>query len=174
MVELAIIIMTYPGTIVHKIVHRFFCDIAKIPVYDINYLGLEAAEMSTKYEEVKGLQNSFLISIGPFIVNSLLCALLAMPYIFSEAILNIETTPTVFGIVAWIGVAIGMNAFPSKRDTDSFLNEIQTSKKGVLFLIALPFAVIIKIADSLRHFFFYLIYVGVIIHFFPKLLLVLI
>lgn len=165
-------IITFPGVIVHEIAHRFFCDVAKVPVYDICYFRFGNPAGYVSHGEVNGIKKSFLISIGPLIVNSLLCMLLTMPLVFPMFILGAKTTSPVFGILAWIGFSIGMHAFPSNHDMNNFTHEVKTSKqKGILYLIALPFALIIKIANILSVVWFDLIYAVGISFILPMILL---
>lgn len=165
-------VATFPGVIVHEIAHRFFCDIAKVPVYSICYFRFGNPSGYVTHGEVKGIKNAFLISIGPLIINSLLCMILTLPLTFPMFILNAESMNPALGILAWIGFSIGMHAFPSNQDMKNFVHEVRTTKKkGILYLIALPSALLVKIANILRIVWFDLFYAIGISAILPAILL---
>lgn len=59
----------------------------------------------------------------------------------------------------WIGLSIGMHAFPSNQDTKEFLKAVKEYKgKNLLWLLCLAFSLIIRLANLLRFFWFDLIY----------------
>lgn len=166
--------ITFPGVIIHEISHRFFCDLAKIPVYEVRYFNLDAGKFAgyVSHGKVNDLKSSFLISIGPLIINSLLCMLLTMPLMFPMSILKTETINPALLLLAWVGFSIGMHAFPSNEDMDGFRYAVKESKGvGILYLISAPFAWIIKIANALRVVWFDFIYAVLISFIIPTLLL---
>lgn len=125
-----IALITFPGTIVHEISHRFFCDIFDIPVYEVRYFipfaptsGYVRHDGSTKTWQI------LMVSMAPLFVNTLLCALLTFPtasYLYLEYCLDIHIpmTPVIaplYGILQWIGTSIGAQAFPSNQDMKSVL-----------------------------------------------------
>jgi hypothetical protein len=158
-------IITFPGIIVHEMAHRFFCDIAKVPVYEVRYFRIANPPGYVVHGEPGSLKDSFLISVGPFIINSLLCMALTLPYVF----------PTKMGadpgfeinMLAWMGLSIGMHAFPSNQDMKSFTNQVKNSKnKTLIYLFAAPITAIFFIANLLKVVwidFFYAIGISLII-----------
>ena len=75
-----IALVTFPGIIVHEIAHRFFCDVHNIPVYAVSYFSpLSKRAGCVIYQETDNVFHRFLIAIGPLIINSLFCMLLAFP-----------------------------------------------------------------------------------------------
>jgi len=148
--SMSVALLTFPGIIVHEIAHRFFCDITETPVYDICYLRVGNPLGYVKHGEVTGLKDLFLISIGPLIVNTMMCMLLTLPFMYPVFILGTGAVNPIFSILAWFGFSVGMHAFPSDVDMDNLVREVKTTKqRGVLFYIAAPFAALVGCANYL-------------------------
>lgn len=167
-------ILTFPGVIVHEIAHRFFCDLAKVPVYDVRYFKFGNHAGHVIHGEVKGIRNAFLIAIGPLIVNSLLCIILAFPLTFPLIVFGsteggANNIPGI-GLLLYLSISIGMHAFPSNQDMKNFTNIVKEEKnKGILYLIAYPFNLLIKLANLLRFFWFDLVYAVILAVIIPVL-----
>lgn len=152
-------LLTFPGVIVHEVGHKLFCDITKVPVYKVCYFRIGNPAGFVIHAPAKELKTSFLISIGPLILNTILCALLTFPGVFPIFILEAENYNGVFMLLMWVGVSIGMHAFPSNDDMDNFVQEVKNAKEGVILLIfAKIFAGLLKIANALRVIWFDAIY----------------
>jgi len=144
-------LLTFPGVIVHEIAHRFFCDVAKVPVYKICYFRLGNPAGYVIHDETHNLKDAFLISIGPLLINTVLCALLTFPAVFPITILSETEHHFTFMILMWVGFSVGMHAFPSDQDMESFLEAVKSSKKtGVLFGVAKGFACLLGIVNSFK------------------------
>lgn len=83
-------ILTFPGVIAHEIGHRLFADWAKVPVYKVCYFRVGNPAGYVIHGPVNSLRASFLISVGPLIVNTLLCALITFSAVFPMYILEVE------------------------------------------------------------------------------------
>jgi len=152
-------ILTFPGVIAHEFAHRFFADWAKVPVYQVCYFRVGNPAGYVIHGPVKGLKNSFLISVGPLIINTVLCALLTFSAIFPMFILEAAEYNWIFILLAWIGFSIGMHAFPSNEDMENLLAEVKGAKQsGPLLWSAKLFAGILRLANALRVFWFDAIY----------------
>lgn len=156
-----IALITFPGIIVHEISHRFFCDLVKIPVYNVCYFNFKQIISKEAgyviHAPCNNLKSSFLISIGPLIINTFLCSLLTIPASITEY-LNPNQINPVFLFLQWIGLSIGMHAFPSNQDMQNFLYQVSNSKKNILYLFAKFFSIIIALANALRFFWFDFVY----------------
>jgi hypothetical protein len=107
-----IALVTFPGVIVHEAAHRFFCDLAGVPVYKVCYFRIGNPSGYVIHGLTKSLRANFLITVGPLIVNTLLCAVISFPLATSLP-LNVTDVPGVFVLLGWLGISIGMHAFPS-------------------------------------------------------------
>ncbi len=152
-------LLTFPGVIAHEVGHKLFCDIAKVPVYRVSYFRIGNPAGFVIHGPVKGLKNSFLISVGPLIVNTILCALLTFSAVFPIFILEAKDYSGVFILLMWAGISIGMHAFPSNDDMENFVQEVKIAKQGgILLIFAKFFAGLLKIANALKVIWFDAIY----------------
>ena len=59
----------------------------------------------------------------------------------------------------WLGISIGMHAFPSNDDMKNFVQEVKdTKQRGILLVVAKIFASLLKLANVLRVIWFDAIY----------------
>lgn len=121
---LLITLLTFPGVIIHEIAHRFFCDWVGLAVYKVKYF-IPSNKVSgyVLHEKTTNINHQYLISMAPFIINTLVCALLTFPTSlpsswFGDCIESDPITQILFNIMAWVGVSSGMHAFPSTIDLD--------------------------------------------------------
>ena len=154
-----IAILTFPGVIVHEFAHMFFCKLLKIPVLDVKFFQFD---MNTAgyvlHEDPMDFNKSFLVSIGPFFVNTILCLLICFPASISYGFFNISDPLSFF--LMWLGVSIGMHAFPSSQDSKNVLDIAGTEikKKNLLAIISIPVFGLFMLANLLRIIWFDAIY----------------
>ncbi len=143
--------LTFPGVIVHEIAHRLFCDLAHVPVYKIRYYRVRSNPAGyVIHGPVDKLKDAFLIAIGPLIVNTVLCSILTFIPSFQILLGDHDFSPVLF-ILFWLGISIGMHAFPSNEDAKNLVEQIKQKKtKGFLLIISKFFSLIIRVAHSLR------------------------
>jgi hypothetical protein len=115
-----ITVLTFPGVIFHEIAHRFFCDIAGVPVYEIRYLRFGNPAGYVIHGEITSSRTAVLVALGPLILNTALCALLTFAAVIPMGILRVEETLILSSILMWLGLSIGMHAFPSTVDMSTF------------------------------------------------------
>jgi hypothetical protein len=73
--------------------------------------------------------------------------------------LHIGDTPIVFLILLWLGISIGMHAFPSAVDVQSFSHAVRAAGRGGLrYGAAKVFEYLVRFANLLRVIWFDLIY----------------
>jgi len=155
-------ILTFPGVIVHEWAHKFFCEKADVPVYKVKYFSFGNPAGYVIHGEITNLKSSFLISVGPLIINTLLCGLIyPISLLFPESIIST--------IGLWLSISIGMNAFPSNHDANNFLDMVkETRQKTLLYYSAELFALLIMLSNALSFLWFdalYAVGVGMIIPF---------
>jgi len=164
-------VFTFPGVMAHEIGHRIFADRAKVPVYKVCYFRFGNPAGYVIHGPVKGLKSAFLISVGPLIVNTLLCALLTFSAVFPLFILEVEQYSAVFPLLMWAGFSIGMHAFPSNDDMENLVNEVKNTQQGGFLLIAAKcFAGLLRLANALRVIWFDAIYAALVMMLLPLLL----
>ena len=142
--------ITFPGVIVHEIAHRFFADRAKVPVYEICYFRFGNPSGYVIHGEVKGLKNAFLISVGPFLINTGLCAVLTFAAVLPYYVLEVENIGGVFMLLLWVGFSAGMHAFPSNQDMENLTHEVRDAQgQGLLSIVTKGFVILFAMANAL-------------------------
>jgi len=153
-----IALITFPGVIFHEIAHRFFADLVGIPVYEICYFRRGNPAGYVIHGRAQGLRDAFLISIGPLILNTILCAILTFAAVFPILILKADSYNPIFLLLFWAGISIGMNAFPSKEDIANFLEETKNAERTPLLVVSKGFAVLLSLANALSAAWFDVLY----------------
>ena len=109
-------IITFPGVIVHELAHQLFCRWCKVPVFEVCYFRTQNPVGYVIHEPTQKSWHSVLISVGPFIINTVVGLLIGLPaalqYKFGSA------GPLEF-LLLYLGISVAMHAFPSTGDAQS-------------------------------------------------------
>ena len=112
-----ITIVTFPGVIVHELAHQLFCRLYKIPVFKVVYFQAENPAGYVLHERPENKWQTIMISVGPFFINTLVGALIALPA--SLPVLEFGHDAGFLEILQiYLGVSIAMHAFPSTGDAN--------------------------------------------------------
>ncbi len=157
-------IATFPGIIVHEFAHMLFCKIRKVTVFDVCYFRVGNPGGYVIHENTEDFTSTFLISMGPFIVNTILCLLICLPAYMPVKFFNLEHPLSYF--LLWLGISIGMHAIPSNQDAKNvFVQAKQNAKQGdILAILSFPLVGMIFIFNVLRFFWadlFYGVAIGI-------------
>ena len=145
-------LLTFPGVILHEFSHKLFCNLFHVPVYRVKYFQIGTSEAGyVQHGEPRTFAQTFWISTGPLVINSLCAVILAG--------LSIQARGDSFlqYLIVWLSASAGMHAFPSSHDAEHILSasKIARAKNGsVLYLLAYPFVELIDMANGLRIFWF--------------------
>jgi hypothetical protein len=165
-------LLTFPGIICHEIAHRFFCDVAGVPVYAVSYIRVRNPAGYVIHGPAENLKSAFLISIGPLIVNTLLCSLISFAAVIPIFLLEAADAGIVPRVLLWVGISIGMHAFPSDTDMKNFTALVQdTGTRGLPHFIGKFFSGLFRLANALRFFWFDFFYAFVVASLLPWLML---
>ncbi|WP_438433673.1 hypothetical protein [Gorillibacterium sp. sgz500922] len=107
-------IVTFPGVMVHEFAHQLFCRFSRTAVLDVCYFRVGNPAGYVSHEHPSKPSHQVWIGIGPFIVNTLVGALIAMPA--AIPVLQFESASLLDYLLIWLGVSIAMHAFPSTGD----------------------------------------------------------
>lgn len=135
-------ILTFPGIIVHEIGHLLVCRIFNVTVHKVCYFRLGSPAGYVVHDEPQSAMQHILIGIGPFLLNSILGALISLPGMIPLVEhLHISRLGC---IIIWLGVSIAMHAFPSTADANAIWKSIWSSEAPIMAkLIGTPVVVII-------------------------------
>ena len=151
-------VLTFPGIIVHEFAHMLFCRLRKVAVLDACYFRIGNPAGYVVHENTGNFTTTFLISMGPFLVNTLLCLLICLPAYMPIKFFDLEHPFSYFLI--WLGVSIGMHAIPSNQDAENVYEQAREKVKewNVLALLSFPVVGLIYLFNILRVFWADLIY----------------
>ncbi len=119
-------LITFPGVIVHELAHQLFCRWCKVPVFKVVYFQLENPVGYVLHEIPEKKWQSIAISIGPFIINTILGGIIAFPA--ALPVFEFNTAGPLDYLLIYLGVSIAMHAFPSTGDADAIWQHIKDKK----------------------------------------------
>ncbi len=145
-----IAILTFPGIIVHEFAHMLFCRIRKIAVFDACYFRVGNPAGYVVHEETDNFTTTFLVSMGPFLVNTILCLLICLPAYMPIKFFDISHPLSYF--LVWLGVSIGMHAIPSNQDANNVYDQAKLRIKdgNILAILSFPLVGLIYVFNVLR------------------------
>lgn len=115
--------LTFPGVIVHEFAHQLFCRLFRVPVYDVVYFQMKNPSGYVAHEPTEKPLASFMISVGPFIVNTLLGMLIVFPAAIELFRFEVYQNILIL-LLGWLGISILMHAFPSTGDAKAMVQSI--------------------------------------------------
>lgn len=153
-----IAILTFPGVIVHEAAHMFFCKLRKVAVFNVVFFQFEDTAGYVIHEKTENFISTFLISMGPFFVNTLLCFLICFPAYLPIQHFDLGNPLSYF--LMWLGLSIGMHAIPSDQDASNVYDQAKEKVKSMnpLAILSFPLVGLIFIFNFLRLFWIDLIY----------------
>jgi hypothetical protein len=132
-------LITFPGIIVHELAHQLFCRWFKIPVFKVVYFQTARPVGYVIHESSGTPVQTVLVSIGPFIVNTVLGALIALPA--SMPVFELNNATLLDYLLIYLGVSIAMHAFPSTQDAQNVL-DIARRKDSPFWLRVLGYPIV--------------------------------
>lgn len=118
-------IVTFPGVIVHELAHQLFCRWFKVPVFSVCYFRTQNPVGYVIHEPAEKAYQTLFISVGPFIINTLLCFIIG----FSAALqFKFDSANIIDYILMYLAISIGAHAFPSTGDASSLWQAVVKSK----------------------------------------------
>jgi hypothetical protein len=142
-------IATFPGVIVHEAAHMLFCRLRGLAVLDVCFFRVGNPAGYVIHEETENFTTAFLVSVGPLIVNSILCVVFCFPAFVPVRVFG-RPDPISY-VLLWLGISIGMHAFPSTHDAKNVwrLARRQVRTLNPLVLLSFPLVVAIYAANIL-------------------------
>jgi hypothetical protein len=147
-----IALATFPGVIIHEAGHLFFCKLFKLQIYDVCFFRLGNPSGYVIHEKTDNFRALFLVSMGPFFANTLLCIVFCTAAFLPVWELKVHDPLAYF--FYWLGLSIGMHAFPSTADLSNMWELAPAKAKGgnVLAMLSLPLVGILYVLNFARFF----------------------
>ena len=141
-----ITVLTFPGYLVHEAVYQLFCMLSKVLLQDYYFCLLEntVGHVISKYP--RKMYQYLLIEIGPFLINTIAGAVIALPGVL--VVLKFGSATILDYLSIWLGVSISMHSFPTmeeaknvwsnviSNETPFFIKVIATPIVGFIYLVA--------------------------------------
>jgi hypothetical protein len=150
-----IALVTFPGVIVHELAHQLFCRWFRIPILNVCYFRVGNPAGFVVHEPATKSYQSVLILVGPFLVNTVIGAIVAFPAAIPA--IKFGTGDLLDYFLIWLGVSIAMHAIPSTGDAKA----MRQSVKGVspiTRVLVMPIVGVIYLATIGRLFWLDLFY----------------
>lgn len=120
---IAITMLTFPGVVVHELAHQLFCRLYKVPVFQVVYFQMKNPAGFVLHETPLNKWHSVMISVGPFLVNTIIGALIALPA--ALPVFKFDNGSALDYLLIYLGVSIAMHAFPSTGDANAILETMK-------------------------------------------------
>ncbi len=143
---------TFPGVIVHEAAHMLFCKLRRVAVLDVCFFRFGNPAGYVLHEAIEDFNSAFLVCVGPFIINSLLCMAICFPAVLPIQVFGVRQ-PLSY-VLLWFGLSIGMHAIPSTHDANALWAHAgkAATQLNPLALLSFPLVVVIYVANVLRMF----------------------
>jgi Putative zincin peptidase len=140
-------LLTFPGVIVHESAHFLFCRLRNVAVFDVCFFRIGNPAGYVVHEIPRDFTSAFLISTGPLLINSLLCFIICFPVFLPLRVFAIQDP--VSYVLMWLGISIGMHAFPSTQDAQVLWTEARKASQhgNPLAIASLPLVGVIYLAN---------------------------
>jgi hypothetical protein len=142
-----IALLTFPGVIIHETAHLFFCKVFKLKVFNVCFFRFGNPAGFVVHETTENFTALFFVSMGPFVINTLLCVL------FSTAaflpVWELQVSDPLAYFYYWLGLSIGMHAFPSTTDLSHLWKAapILAKKGNLLAIVSLPLSAVLVVLN---------------------------
>ena len=125
--------ITFPGVIVHELAHLLMCRLFGLDVYEVKYFqfttGFGTPSGYVVHQRADRAWKDILVSVGPFLVNTILGAVISAPG--ALAVFRLRGGDVLDYFLLWLGVSIGMHAFPSTGDAKSIWSSITSPDTSI-------------------------------------------
>jgi len=118
-----IALFTFPGVIVHELAHQLFCRWFNVPVLQVCYFRVGNPAGFVIHEPPTKSYQSLFISVGPFLINTIIGAIVAFPA--ALPVIQFGAGDLLDYLLIWLGVSIAMHAFPSRGDARSLWQSVR-------------------------------------------------
>ncbi|RQG97488.1 metalloprotease family protein [Natrarchaeobius oligotrophus] len=153
-----------PGVVVHELAHKTACDLAGVHVAEVVYFRLGDPAGYVVHERPTRYSASFAIGVAPFLANTVVsfAAFLALGVLVSRiGDPRAVAAETVAAGVAlgWLGLSVGMAAFPSTGDASELWNRSRSEwRRSPSVLLGVPVVALIYVANLLSRLWAHVLY----------------
>ncbi|HOC96217.1 MAG TPA: metalloprotease family protein [bacterium] len=148
-------LISLPGVVFHEFGHEMFCYFTGVKVIKVCYFQFKNPAGYVLHFKPKKYYQSFLISVGPFILGLIFSIFFFLISKYYNSINN-----QFFEILfIWLGASIAINSFQSKEDIKVLFKETNNHIiKNPFVLLAYPVILVMFLFSLLNNLFINLIY----------------
>jgi hypothetical protein len=176
-----LVLLTFPGVVIHEFAHKQLCDWYRIPVEEVCYFRFGNPAGYVTHSRPERYFQAFMISLAPVFINTLIAVLAGVGiavFLFpdkggssmaSSPLLLLTTTV----VVAWIGVSAGMHSLPSSQDASAIWDQTRSNWYNPLVFTVVPIVLVIEVLNRITGEYLSLVYgcvlitVGAIVAWYP-------
>lgn len=148
-------LISLPGVVFHELGHEVFCNITGVKVIKVCYFQFKNPAGYVLHLKPKKYYQSFLISIGPFILGLLFSILFFLISKYYHSI-NHQFFEIIF---IWLGISVAINSFQSKEDVKLLFKETNNHIiRNPFLILAYPIILLMFLFSILNNLFVNLIY----------------
>lgn len=142
-------IATFPGVVLHEAAHMLFCKLRGVAIFDVCFFRVGNPAGYVIHEEIKDFTSAFWVAMGPLFVNSFLCVAFCLPALIPMRIFKVDHPVSYFWM--WLGLSIGMHAFPSTHDAQTLWAQAKKAARELrpLAVLSFPLAAVIVVGNVL-------------------------
>lgn len=154
--------LTFPGIIVHEAAHQLMCRLTNTPVLKVCYLRAGNPAGYVMHDTPSSGWKHLLISVAPFLINSIIGMLICLPVALAEASRSLPLSLADIGL-GWLGISVAMHSFPSTGDAASLWKAMKAENVSwLLRLVGYPLVAVIHLGALLSVVWFDAIYAWLI------------
>src|SRR5258708_19861983 len=105
-----IVLLTFAGVIIHETAHLFFCKLYKLKVFNVCFFRFGNPAGYVIHENSENFTAQFFVSMGPFVVNTVLCV------VFSPAaflpVWGLKVHDPLASFSYWLHLSLRLPPFP--------------------------------------------------------------
>jgi hypothetical protein len=159
---IVITILTFPGFVMKTVARRFWCDLLGVPVYEAHYF-----KGTITHEKIDSPVRAALVVFAPLSLNTVLCAILLFPIVFSVFLGSTGQEGTIYSffmsVLMWAGISIGMHALPTRTTINYYLESLpEHMRRGFVYSILFVTGQFFILIDFLKRFWLDLVYAVVV------------
>lgn len=133
-------LFTFPGILVRQVAHQIFCRFLRVAIFDVRYL----EPGGVVHEKPLWASHQILLAIGPFLLCSLLGALIAAPA--AIPLVRLGTGGPLEGALLWLGFSLAVQGFPLPEEAGTLRRHVRDPHVLPVFRFAvLPIAGLIAL-----------------------------
>jgi hypothetical protein len=136
-------LITFPGVVVHEVAHVLFCRICRVAVGQTCFFRFDNPAGYVIHEKPRLARHQLLIGTGPFLVNTVLGAVIALPA--AIPVMQFDASGSFLDyVLMWFGISVAMHSFPSTGDAKAMWETLAAPGSSVVLrLVGYPIVAVI-------------------------------